>query len=141
MKTLPRLCWLVGALAWAAQAASTVSWEMSAYRDFLSGRFSEMSLTRDGRLLLAPKLETLFASGQPIIWSLVQAPDGTLYAGTGHRGRVFRVPPSGKAGLLWAADQPEVFALALDGKGALYAATSPDGKVYRIQNEIGRAHV
>ena len=134
MKTLPRLGWLVGALALAAQAASTVSWEMSTYRDFLSGRFSGISLTRDGRLLLAPKLETLFASDQPIIWSLVQAPDGTLYAGTGHRGRVFRIPPSGKAGLLWAADQPEVFALALDGKGALYAATSPDGKVYRVQN-------
>lgn len=134
MKTLPRLGWLVGALALAAQAASTVSWEMSTYRDFLSGRFSGISLTRDGRLLLAPRLETLFASDQPIIWSLVQAPDGTLYAGTGHRGRVFRIPPSGKAGLLWAADQPEVFALALDGKGALYAATSPDGKVYRVQN-------
>lgn len=134
MKTLPRLCWLVGALGLAAQAASTVSWEMSAYRDFLSGRFSGISLTRDGRMLLAPRLETLFASGQPIIWSLVQAPDGTLYAGTGHRGRVFRIPPSGKAGLLWAADQPEVFALALDGKGVLYAATSPDGKVYRLQN-------
>ena len=134
MKILPRLFLLVGALGSAAWAASTVSWEMSTYRDFLSGRFSGISLTRDGRLLLAPKLETLFTSGQPVIWSLVEAPDGTLYAGTGHRGRVFRIPPSGQATLLWTADQPEVFALALDGKGALYAATSPDGKVYRIQN-------
>jgi len=134
MKILPRLFLLVGALGSAVWAASTVSWEMSTYRDFLSGRFSGISLTRDGRLLLAPKLETLFTSGQPVIWSLVEAPDGTLYAGTGHRGRVFRIPPSGQATLLWTADQPEVFALALDGKGALYAATSPDGKVYRIQN-------
>jgi sugar lactone lactonase YvrE len=134
MKTPLRLLFLAGALASAVQAASTVTWEMSSYRDFLSGRFWGISLTRDGRLLPAPKLETLFASDQPVIWSLVQAPDGALYAGTGHRGRVYRIPPSGKAALLWTADQPEVFALALNLKGVLYAGTSPDGKVYRFEN-------
>jgi hypothetical protein len=121
----------------AARAASTASWEMSTYRDFLSGRFTGTSLARDGRLMLAPRLETVFSSDQPIIWSVVRGSDGVVYAGTGHRGRVFRVEPSGQAALLWTADQPEVFALALDPKGALYAATSPDGKVYRIEN--GRA--
>lgn len=125
-------------LAWLAsmtvRAASTASWEMNSYRDFLSGRFSGLSLTRDGRLMLAPKLEMVFSSDQPVIWSLVRTSDGVLYAGTGHRGRVFQIPPSGKASLLWTADQPEVFALALDAKGVLYAGTSPDGKVYRIHN-------
>jgi WD40 repeat protein len=118
----------------AVRASSPTAWEMNSYRDFLDGRLNGLSLTRDGRLLLAPKTETLFASGQPIIWSVVQAPDGTLYAATGHRGRVYRIDRSGKAALLWTADQPEVFALALDSKGALYAGTSPDGKIYRIEN-------
>ncbi len=118
----------------AVRASSTTAWEMNSYRDFLAGRFNGLSLTRDGRLLLAPKTETLFASDQPIIWNVVQASDGTLYAATGHRGRVYRIDRSGKAGLLWTADQPEVFALALDSKGVLYAGTSPDGKIYRIEN-------
>lgn len=116
------------------RASSPTAWELNSYRDFLAGRLNGLSLTRDGRLLLAPKTETLFASEQPIIWSVVRATDGTLYAGTGHRGRVFRIDPAGKASLLWTADQPEVFALALDSKGVLYAATSPDGKIYRIEN-------
>lgn len=116
----------------AAWGATSTAWEMNTYQDFLRGRFTGVSLARDGRLMLSPKTQTLLASDQPAIWSLVRAPDGTLYAGTGHRGRVLRIAPGGTASVLWTSDQPEVFALALDGKGSLFAATSPDGKVYRI---------
>ncbi len=118
----------------AARAASTAAWEMNTYQDFLKGRFTGLSLSRTGKLLLGPKLETLFASDQPVVWSLAQAPDGSLYLGTGHRGQVFRVDPSGKSETVWSAEQPEVFAVALDARGRLYAATSPNGKVYRIEN-------
>ncbi|MFB3777575.1 MAG: hypothetical protein ACE141_08180 [Bryobacteraceae bacterium] len=121
-------------LAPGAFPAGTVAWELNNYGDFIRGRFTGISLSRDGRLRLAPRTETLFASDQPVIWSLVQGADGTLYAGTGHRGRVFRIDKAGKSTVLWTSDQPEVFALALDAKGVLYAATSPNGKVYRIQD-------
>ena len=115
-------------------ASGTTVWEMNSYPDFIRGRFDGMSLSRDGRLSLAPKVETLFSSDQPVIWSVAQGPDGSLYAATGHRGRVYRIDPSGKSSLLWAAEQPEVFAIAVDRSGAVYAATSPDGSVYRIEN-------
>jgi hypothetical protein len=118
----------------AGWSSSTVAWEMTSYQDFLRGRFDGVSLTRDGSLLLAPELATVFSTEQPVVWSMVQAADGTLYAGTGHRGRVLRIEKSGQGSVLWTADQPEVFALALDPKGVLYAATSPKGKVYRIEN-------
>jgi len=114
--------------------AGTATWELTSYQDFVKGRFDSVSLTRDGKLLIAPRLETVFSTDQPAIWSIVEAPDHSLYLATGHRGRVFRVDATGKSFLLWTAPEPEVFALALDGKGVLYAATSPDGKVYRIEN-------
>ena len=126
----PLVCAFAAALL---QAATTTTWEMNSYSDFLKGRFTGVSLERDGKLTLAPKLETLFASGQPAIWSVVQAADGSIYAGTGHRGRVYRISASGANNLVWTADEPEVFAVALDHAGTLYAATSPDGKVYRIE--------
>ena len=53
-------------------AATTTTWEMNTYQDFLKGRFDGVSLDRDGRLKLAPKLETFFSSGQPVIWSIAQ---------------------------------------------------------------------
>ncbi len=121
-------------VAVAAMASGTASWEMNSYQDFLRGHFNGVSLSRDGKLLLAPPLESLYASEQPVIWSLVQAPDGSLYAGTGHRGRVYRIDKSGKGTLLWTSEQPEVFALAVAPNGKLYAATSPNGRVYRIEN-------
>jgi len=114
-------------------AATTATWEMNTYQDFLKGRFQGISLERDGRLTLAPKLETVFTSGQPTIWSIARGPDGSIYAGTGHRGRVYQITPTGANNLVWTSDQPEIFAVAVDPDGVLYAATSPDGKVYRIE--------
>lgn len=116
------------------RAATTTTWEMSTYQDFIKGRFSGVALDRDGRLTLAPKLQDLFSSGQAIIWSVAKAPDGSVYAGTGHRGHVYRIAPDGTSTLIWTADQAEVFAVAVDSAGVLYAATSPDGGVFRIEN-------
>ena len=114
-------------------AAGATAWEMNSYQDFIRGRFQGLSLTRDGRLTVAPKIDTLFASDQPVVWSLAESREGVVYAATGHRGRLYQIDKSGGSKLLWTADQPEIFALAVDAAGAVYAGTSPDGKVYRIQ--------
>jgi sugar lactone lactonase YvrE len=126
----------VGAAAFAAiaLASGTTTWEMNSYSDFVKGKFDGVSLSRDGRLTLGPKLETVFTSDQPVIWSAAQAPDGSVYAATGNRGRVYRIDPAGKSSLLWTASEPEVFAIVVDHRGVVYAGTSPDGKVYRLEN-------
>ena len=125
---------LIAALAPALFASGTAAWEMNSYSDFVRGRFQGISLSREGRISLAPKVDTVFTSDQPVIWSVAEAPDGSLYAATGNRGRVYRIDKTGKSTLLWTAEQPEVFAIAVDRSGTVYAGTSPDGKVYRIQN-------
>ncbi len=122
------------ALASCSFAATTTTWEMTGYQDFLRGRMNGLALTRDGRLMLGSKLDPIFDSGQPEIWSVAQAPDGSLYLGTGHRGRLYKLDAAGKSSLVWTADQSEIFAVAVDAKGVVYAGTSPDGKVYRIEN-------
>ena len=127
MRYSARTAAIAAAIAAYAFASGTQAWEMSSYGDFVRGRFEGISLSREGRLSLAPKMETVFTSDQPVIWSVAEAPDGTLYAGTGHRGRVYRIDRTGKSSLLWTAEQPEVFAVAVARSGALYAGTSPDG--------------
>jgi len=122
------------ALGSAAFASGTATWEMNSYADFIRGRFSGISLGRDGRVSLAPKVDPLFASGQPAIWSVARGPDGTLYAATGNQGRVYKIDAAGQSALLWTAEQPEVFAIAVDRKGVVYAGASPNGAVYRIEN-------
>ncbi len=128
---------LLAALLLAASmcsASTSAVWEMTSFTDFVKGKFDGVSLGRDGRLSLAPKLDTLFTSEQPVIWSVASGPDGALYAATGNRGRVFRIEQNGSSKLFWTADRPEVFAIAVDKKGIVYAASSPDGKIYRIEN-------
>jgi hypothetical protein len=129
--------WRLAALTLVASgcfASSTSTWEMTSFSDFIKGKFDGVSLGRDGRLSLAPKLDTLFTSEQPVIWSVATGPDGALYAATGHRGRIFRVEQNGASKVLWTADRPEIFAIAVDKAGVVYAASSPDGKIYRIEN-------
>lgn len=128
MRTLPLLL-LASALAFAGGASS---WESHSFFDFVRGRFTGISLTRDGRLTLAPRLDSVFSSGETGVWSIASAPDGTLYLGTGHRGRLYRITPNGQASSIWTAPQPEIFALAVDARGAVYAGTSPDGRVWKI---------
>ena len=122
------------AVATAAFASGTTAWEMSSYADFIRGNFDGISLSRDGRITLGPKIDPIFTSDQPVVWAAAEAPDGTLYAATGNRGRVYKIDRSGKSSLLWTAPEPEVFAIAVGKDGAVYAGTSPDGKVYRIEN-------
>ena len=140
----PRAAVFIASITFAAcmAFASTSSfWEMSSFTDFIAGKMDSVALSRDGRLSPAPRLDTVFDSGQPVIWSVVPAPghDGSVYAATGHRGRVYRIAPNGTSTLIWTADRPEVFALAVNAQGDVFAASSPNGKIYRLRAGAGAA--
>jgi hypothetical protein len=115
-------------------AATSTVWEVAGYNDFLKGVLHGLSLTADGNLRPGPLVKFDAMLDQPALWSIVPAPEGGVYAATGHRGRVLRVSPDGKVQSVWTAPEPEVFALCIDAKGILYAGTSPNGGVYRIAN-------
>jgi hypothetical protein len=134
MRSARRALLLAALAASVSFAATTATWELDGYQDFLRGRMSGLSITRDGRLILGPKIETVFSSDQAQIWSVATAPDGSLYLGTGNRGRLLKVDAAGNGSVVWTSDQPEIFAVAIDRAGVVYAGTSPDGKVYRIEN-------
>src|SRR5207253_2906984 len=102
MRILGVCGWL--ALAPALFGAGATAWEMNSYQDFIRGRFQGLSLTRDGRLTLAPKVDTLFSSDQPVVWNLARSREGAVYAATGHRGRLYEIDKSGGSKLLWTAE-------------------------------------
>jgi hypothetical protein len=114
-------------------AVTPFFWETRSNDDFRKGTFSNLSLTSEDRLVLAPRFESVFNTEQPFIWSAAADSKGNVYLGTGHDGKVFRVDSSGKGTVLADLGELDVFAIAVDSKDAVYAATSPDGKVYKIE--------
>jgi hypothetical protein len=129
-----RLALTLCALAASAAAATSTAWEIAGFNDFLKGRLTNLSLSSDGVLQPGPAVAWNTAVGEPAIWSLAAAPDGSIYAGTGHQGKLFRYSRDGKTTLVFSGQQSELFALCVDAKGVVYAGTSPNGFVYRIEN-------
>lgn len=126
------------ALVSSACAATSTAWETTGFSDFLKGRLSGLSLTSDGTLQLGLSIHFAAALNQPALWSLAAGPNGSIYASTGHQGKVLRITPDGKSSAVWSADQTEIFAVCVDPKGVLYAGSSPNGGVYRIENGKAR---
>ena len=115
-------------------AATSTAWEISGFDNFIKGRSFGLQLTGDGTLSPGPAVRFNVNLNQPALWSMAVAPDGSIFAATGHTGKVFRISPNGKAEPFWTAEETEVFALSLAPDGSLYAGTSPNGGIYRVIN-------
>jgi hypothetical protein len=120
-------------LAFPLAAATSTSWEVSGFSEFLKGRLIGLSLDANGRLQAGLSTRWDTALGQPAFWNVVVAPDGIAYAATGHSGEVFKIAPDGKSSLVWSAQQSEVFALCIGSDGGLFVGTSPNGGLYRVE--------
>ena len=69
----------------------------------------------------------------PFLWCLAQDGDGTIYAGAGNSGRVYKVAPdSDEAKILVDTPEIAITALLIGSDGMLYAGGAPDGIVYQI---------
>jgi hypothetical protein len=78
--------------------------------------------------------------GVDTVFALAFDKKGTLYAGTGSEGKVFRVGPGTSSSVYFATKGPFVVSLAASDEGLVYAGTSGDALLYRI-SAPGRAAV
>lgn len=130
------LCLAVGVLS----AAVPTFWQVSTEAEFLRGEVENLSIDSYGRLTLGPTATPLYESTAPFLWTMVAAPDGTIYVGSGNEGQVHKIDASGTSTLFFDAEELEVHAIAPGPNGSLYVGTSPDGKVYTV-DASGRSSV
>ncbi len=114
------------------EAVVPQKWELRSKEDFLRGKFDGVSLSYDGTLSLAPREEKLEGPTEEFYLSLLPLPDGSLFLGTGHGGKVYRIGKDGKSEIYYQTAEMDVTSLVRDSKGVLYAGTSPNGKIYKI---------
>src|SRR5437667_6987908 len=113
-------------------ASSPKFFPASTQADFLKGDVENLSIDNHGQLTLGPATELVYETSAPFLWSMIAAPDGTLFVGTGNEGKVFKIDPQGKGSLFFDSTELEAHAIALAPNGGLYVGTSPDGRIYKL---------
>src|SRR5690349_744894 len=131
-RVVPAALVLCAAAAVAVHAALPTFWQVSTETEFLQGDVENLSIDNYGRLSLGPTAAPLYESSAPFLWTLVNAPDGSVFVGSGNEGNVYRVDADGKSSVFFDAEELEVHAIALAPGGGIYVGTSPDGKVYKV---------
>ena len=106
--------------------------------DFLKGDLENLSVDARGQLTLGPVSEVIYETPSPFLWTVVPAPDGSLFVGTGNDGRVYRIDPQGRGSQFFDSTELEIHAIAMAPNGGIYAASSPDGQVYKL-DRTGKA--
>jgi hypothetical protein len=113
-------------------AALPTFWQVSTESELLRGEVENLAIDSFGRLTLGPTSTTIYDTSAPFLWTVVNAPDGSLYAGSGNEGQVYRIDSSGRGTVFFDTDELEVHAIAPVPGGGVYVGTSPDGKIYKV---------
>ena len=126
--------------------------------DQSQGHIFSLAIDSDGRLLAAVSghacellrfdqdgtFETILTDDRiDYIWSILTAPDGRIYLGTGPNGLVFELDSSGggDSRVIYDAKEKNILSLAIDSSGFVYAGGDEYGLVYRIDPAEGRARI
>jgi len=112
-------------------ARAPEAWVHRAERDYAKAKLTGVALREDGLVALALSHRELAQIPAEVVWS-VAVRDGVAYVGTGTRGTVYRVSPTGDVSEFFATGEMNVHDLEFDKDGNLWAATSPRGKLFRI---------
>jgi hypothetical protein len=125
------MCALVAATL-PLRASGPVFWTVATSSDFLAGTSDGVFVSLQGVLTPGPSMTSRLSTTPAQVWSLAQADDGTLFAGTGGgKGQVLRIRPGEPDAVIFEAEESNIFAVALGGT-RVYAASSPDGRIYAI---------
>ncbi len=114
------------------RASTPTFWEVSTESEFLRGEIENLSIDSFGRLTLGPTASPVYEANAPFVWTLVSGPDGSVYAGSGNEGQVYKIDSAGKGTVFFDSEELEVHALAPAPGGGLYVGTSPNGKIYKV---------
>jgi hypothetical protein len=85
------------------------------------------------------KVSELFAAPEPEVFAVWVDPDGTVFAGTSPRGKVYRMA-NGRSDVFFDPGETYIWALARAKDGGLLVATGTQGKLFKVGTD-GRGEV
>jgi len=83
MKTSVWLFAALSAVAALVSATQTKTWSVEDASDFEKATRKQVSVSSDGRVTLAPRVEEIFDTASVYLWTLAEDSKGNVYAGGG----------------------------------------------------------
>jgi len=116
------------------EAVTTTVWEQNSQGEFSKGKPTDVSISSENEISLSRALIPVEGDMSELrIWCLAQDSQGNMYAGTGEKGRIFKINKDGEISLLFDSPETDIFCLIVDDDDNIYAGTSPDGIIYKIK--------
>lgn len=125
----------VCAVTMPAFAVSTSHWVHRTEAEFKAGKFENTVVTNLGDVKLSRALKTLLEQDPHIssVYCMVEAPDKTIYAGTGPDGIILQIKDDKVSTFAHLDDAAAIFSLLIGRDGKLLAGTGGDkGRVLRF---------
>jgi sugar lactone lactonase YvrE len=125
-----------------AHAVAVRSWSASTEQELGRGTLDGTAIDAEGRVRLAPEIESLWGPGEGVVWDVIPAGERAAFVALSGPGRVLRLA-AGKEPELWytAPDENLVTAIAADDAGGVVFGVSPEGAVYRARSRKGEIQV
>src|SRR5688572_24244791 len=118
-------------------AGGTSHFSHTSEADFKNGTMQNVVATNLGDLKLSRAIKTLLEQDPKVssVYALVEAPDGTIYAGTGPQGVVLKIKDDKVTTACTLEDGTSVFSLALDGDALLIGTGGEKGRVLKLAKD------
>src|SRR6266480_2353561 len=113
------VCFLIAVLAAPALGVGTSHWTQTTEAEFKAGTFHNVVATNLGDLKLSRAVKTLLGQNARVsaVHAMVEAPDGTIYAGTGPEGLLLAIKAEKASEAANVGDNVSIFSLLIDSKG------------------------
>src|SRR2546430_10527513 len=114
-------------------AIGTSHWTHTSEADFKAGTFHNVVATNLGDLKLSRAVNTILGQDEHVsaVHALVEAPDGTIYAGTGPEGVLLAVKDDNAEKIPDLGENGTTFPPPIDSKGRLpIGPGGPKGQLY-----------
>ncbi|MDB5173108.1 MAG: hypothetical protein JWN51_1881 [Phycisphaerales bacterium] len=122
----------------------TSYWTQTTEADFKTGTLENVVATNLGDLKLSRAVKTLLEQDPRIsaVNALAEAPDGTIYAGTGPHGVLLAIKDEKVTPLTTLADDSSILSMLVDKAGAIILGTGGEsGRVLKIDKPGDKPHV
>ncbi|MBN1357065.1 hypothetical protein JXA40_12455 [bacterium] len=118
------------------RGASSEIVTLCAQSDFTDGNLENVKIDSGGWISLSGTMQTLAEiEAESAVWSLAMDHHGSVYAGTGNNGMIYRLHPGEKPEVIFDSPEIAILSLACRFDGSIFAGTAPDGLIYQITRD------